>query len=168
MMGEAFQALAIANDNYPQGKMLDVIKPSAEAEAILRELAPFTTEPGSGISVGASSPTPALIARFMHEKGGFLQLVARRFDEARESYRLAFKAAGESRRGQLKVTAGLALVDYLADLAVGGQGSEATAATEQMIEGAKAARQADLVDDGRWNLAVMREGRQGLKPYEIL
>lgn len=85
-MGRAFTALSLANDDYVQGKSLDVIRGSQAALDLLDELGLFLRAAPSGISVGPRSPSRSVLARFLHEKRGFLLLALGRLNEARASY----------------------------------------------------------------------------------
>ena len=168
MMSSAFITLAGANDGYPNGHTLDHVRPSEEGLRILDELEPFADGPGSGIQVGLDSPTPLLIARFLHEKRGFFELLFKHYDAARASYARAAEVAKGSRRGEIRVRAGLALVDYVSELDAGGTGKAAADDTEAVLGAAEAAEQDDIVRDAAHNLAVMRAGGRNLTSYEIL
>ena len=168
MMSTVFVILAQDNDDYPAGTTLDVLRPSPDALDLLAELEPFTVGEGSGFRVGPRSPNPALIARFVHEKRGFLLLLAQRYDEAQASYRRAATAALGSPRGELKVAAGAALVEYLSHLDGGGDLRESLAATRAALEQARAQHEDDIATTAGHNAAVIAAGGRDLRAYEIL
>lgn len=169
MMGDAFRILSVHNKDYADGATIDRIAwPQGDAPLrILREIEPFTRAPGSGITLGPSSPTPPLIRRFYHEKSGFMLLVARRFAEARAAYDAALD--GElSTRSKIKVELGRALVDYVEAVETGGDPAPAADATDALLQHARDHDQVDLVRDAEHNVQGMRAGGLTLRPYEIL
>lgn len=163
VMGRAFTALSLANDDYVQGKSLDVVRGSQAALDLLDELGLFLRAAPSGISVGPRSPSRSVLARFLHEKRGFLLLTLGRLDEARASYEKAAVVAEGNPRGTVKVRLGRALVDYLA-----GARSTALAETTAAVEEAVSLREEDLIEIGEHNIVVMKRGGSDLHPYEIL
>lgn len=163
MMGTAFAILGDANQGYSRGRSLDVIVGSPEALAVFDELEPFTTGPGSGISVGDRSPTPSLIERFLHEKRGFMLLTLREFDAARASYEKAARVAVGSARGALRVRLGALLVDYVA-----GSSAGAVSAQADLVEAAAELGHRDLLTLSQHNLSVMSEGGANVLSYEML
>lgn len=167
LMGEAFIELGIANSDYPEGRTLDVIKPSRAALDIIDELEHFTVGPGSGIALGPSSPSQRVLRRLFHEKRGFLQLVLGDVEAARLSYDRALDAAAGHTRGQIKVRLGRLLVDYLAEANLGTPGSQADM-TEELSRAAQDVQSLDLAETAAANAAVMREGSRRVTPYEIL
>lgn len=165
LMGRALTALSKANEDYPNGKTLDVIQGCRPALAFLDELEYFIRASPSGISVGPRSPDQALLARFLHEKRGFLLLALGDLDAAKQSYKEASAAAVGNPRGSVKVRLGHALVDY-----VSGARSEALADTRAALADAKQLGPAgiDLVEWGEANVTVMERNGVELRPYEIL
>lgn len=164
-MGRAFVALAQVNNDYPGGQTIDVIEGSMSAVDILDELKPFLQVPPSGISVGPRSPSQSVLARFLHEKRGFLLLLLRLLDEARESYEQAAVAAQGNARGAVKVRLGRALVEYVA-----GEHQLAVAETKAAVREARELGRdgEDLVEIGAYNISVMETDGSNLRPYEIL
>jgi len=161
VMSEAFILLSRRNDDYSAGKTLDVIQGEPESLRILADLEPFTLEPGSGISVTAKSPSPALIRRFVLEKRGSFQLALGEYQAAVDSY-VAAGAAAENARGRVKTQAGLALARYLVALEQGDLDALATALreTESLIGEAESIRESDVATTARYNAEVMsRSGR---------
>lgn len=167
-MGRAFSVLALENSEYVNGATLDVVHGSLNALAIIDELEPFAQAPGSGISVGKRSPSPALIKRFLHEKRGFLLLLLKRYEEARASYSRAAEAALGSSRGELKVRAGAALVEYLDALASGSDVTTPTNATAEVHARARDSGEIDIERTAMQNVQVMRNLATNLRAYEIL
>lgn len=169
VMSDAFIALSKRNDDYSIGKTLDSIQGEPESLRILAELEPFTVEPGSGISVTAKSPSPALIRRFVLEKRGSFQLALGDFAAAAESYTAA-EAAAENARGKLKSHAGLALAQYLIATEGGDRGAadSALAETAAVESRAMEIREPDVASTARHNVDVMRRGGRDLLLYEIL
>lgn len=88
IMSEAFIALSKRYDRngYSAGKTSDAIQGEPESLRIVADLEPFAAEPGSGISVTANSPSPALIRQFVLEKRGSFQLALKDFAAAVGSY----------------------------------------------------------------------------------
>lgn len=168
LLSEALAELARANDGYPDGGYLDAIRPSAEALAILNEMEPFSVEPGSGISTGYGSPTPATVARLMYENRALLLLISGSFEEARKDFLNAVTAAGENPRGRVKSLLGLALADYVQSVHAGNADASAVEATRELAQEAHALGFGDLVSAGRHNLAEMGRGGLHLLPYAIL
>jgi tetratricopeptide (TPR) repeat protein len=165
LMSKAFKALAVRNDDFPQGKTLDVIKGSADAASQMDEMLPILQLGPSGFSVGDRSPSLEVVRRFYHEKRGFLLLAMGRLDDARDSYRRAADAAVGNPRGTVKVRLGTALVDYMA-----GSRTMALADTRSAVADACTLGRdgVDLVRDGEYNITVMERGGEELRPYEIL
>jgi hypothetical protein len=164
IMSEAFRVLSAANDDYEQGRTIDVIRPSAQAYDMLQELGHIAAYPASGHDFG---PTPDVIRRFWHEKSGFMLCVADDLAAAAARYALAFETAQGNVRGALKVRAGALLVDYLIDLSGGGDGAAQAEETAGIAERA-ADDQPDVARDAQRNAAVMRERGRALQPYEML
>lgn len=164
-MGRSFVALAHVNNDYRRGVTLDVLKGSQAAVDILDELKPFLQVPSSGISVGPRSPSQPVLARFLHEKRGFLLMLLGLLDEARESYELAASVAEGNARGTVKVQLGRVLVEYIA-----GAHETALAETRTAVGTARELGRdgEDLVEIGEHNIAVMERGGRDLRPYEIL
>lgn len=167
-MGRAFVALAQANDDYPDGLTLDRITGSTESLEVMRELVPFAAGPASDFEVGDRSPSPKLIERFLHEKSGFFEMLLGRYEEARASYERAAQAAVGSIRGEIRVRAGLAMVDYLQDLHDGGDGAAGMASTAEVADAARNAAQHDVARAARHNVEVMKRVGRDLQAYEIL
>lgn len=167
-MSQAFVVLARLNRGYPHGRTLDVIQGSTEPLLMLDELVPFTVRPGSRVSVSERSPSPQLIERFLHEKRGFFELLLKRFDDARSSYDHAAIAARGSARGEIKVGAGRALVDYVAAHATDFDRAPAVAQTAELLAAAERLGEHDLVAQATDNLAEMRNDGTRLVPYELL
>lgn len=165
IMSNAFRLLAIANDDFVDGETFDVLRPAPEAVQVLEELLPFTEGPGRGFTCG---PTPELIARFVHEKSGFLLAVERRWEEALAAYDRALKYVALEPRGQVKVQLGRAAVSYLSERDAGRDGKEAVRLTEQLAADPRTLEHEDLTGTAQTNLKRMREGRLDLVPYEIL
>lgn len=169
IMSDALVELARVNDDYPQGQFLDVMKPAPSALAILEEIEPFTVGTGSGINLSRSSPSPALLARFLHEKRGFFLLVSGDYLGSLESYRRALELPDLNLRGRFKVRLGIALVEYASAV---GKGEPADGqSTWALVTEAEAAGDVgltDLVNIGRANAAEMDLGTMRLKPYEVL
>ena len=158
-MGEAFRMLAVANEDFPRGRTLDVIKPVPAAVAALEELSVYLTAPDSGIRLGPMAPTRAVVERFLHEKGGFLRLVQGDIAGARSSYAAAAQAAAGQPRGEVKVALGAALVEYVA-------GAGDPEPTRQLLPSAE--QWPDLATTARHNVAVMEAGGDDVLGYEIL
>jgi hypothetical protein len=165
MMTDIYPMLAVANDGYPDGTTLDVLRPCAAAVAVLDELVRFSSPPGSGHPVG---PGPTLIARFVSEKTGLLLLIEGRFDEAEACYLRALHHAGSDSRGKGKVRAGLELVRYLRDLDAGGSGQVAADATAVIAAELAGGRHPDMAQIAATNAERMRSGRRDVLAYEIL
>jgi len=161
-MGEAFSLLATANDQFVRGRTLDVLQPAPLALSALMELEVYLQATDSGIRLGPSSPSRALIRRFLYEKRGFLLLVAGEFNRARESYEDAAREAEGQPRGEVKVALGAALVEYLAGSAVGAE------PTRALLERARAGCWNDLVAAAEHNVVAMEKGRSDVLGYEIL
>ncbi|WP_457099651.1 hypothetical protein [Microbacterium sp. P5_E9] len=164
-MSRAFIALARANDDYARGRTLDLIEGASETLVIMEELALFVRSAPSGITVGPQSPSTSLLARMLHEKGGFFLLTLRRLTDARESYDRAIAVSVEagSLRGETKSRMGAALVDCFQ-----GDRDRAIQSTEDGVAVSADAGFPDLVAIGKHNLAAMRRGEMGLRPYEFL
>lgn len=167
-MGEAFRLLARANDDYPNGQTLDRVAPCPAAVAALDALRPLAVEPGSGIMLGPSSPSPSLIARFIWEKRGALLLIARDFDSAAASYARAAQLVEDSTRGPIKVALGRALVDYVRAVENGEPIATAFETTEVLAEQAVSTGQTDLAATAASNLSVMPDRGLSVRLYEIL
>ena len=167
-MGRAFSVLARDNSDYPKGVFLDAINGSLNALSVIDELEPFAKAPGSGVSVGTRSPSPALIERFLYEKRGFLLMLLKRFDEARESYKQAAEVAVGNARGELKVRAGAALVDYLDAVNTDNDATKATGETIKVLELAREAGETDIERTAAHNVEVMLAAAKNLLAYEIL
>lgn len=166
MMTEMFRALSLHNDHYPDGRTIDVIKPSRDAMSVLDELPPFGDGDGDGSR--SAGPDPAMISRFHHEKRGFLLMLERRWDEALASYTRALDFVAADPRGDVKVRAGRALVAYLADLEAGGDGREAAEETARLVHVAKGIGAKDVEKAAEANVSAMRRGSRALEPYEML
>jgi hypothetical protein len=173
VMTNAFRLLAIANDNYPQGRSYDVLHPAPEAVKVLEALRPFAIGPGSGFDVG---PTPALVARFIDEKSGFLLTLEKRWDEAEAAYDRALAqvaadpdASGDP-HGKLRVQLGRELVRYLRESASGGDGRAAAAATAQLVKDNEELLKGHhrLSEIAGGNASRMLSGRADVLPYELL
>lgn len=141
---------------------MDLLQPAPHALAALQELEVYLQAPDSGIRLGPSSPSQALVRRFLHEKSGFLLLVAGEFDRARESYAHAAREAEGQPRGEVKVAFGAALVEYVADPGVGAE------PTRALLERGDAGGWNDLVGTAQHNVAGMEQGRLDVLGYEIL
>lgn len=163
VMGRAFGTLSRVNDDYIKGSTLDVIIGSQVALDLFDELSLFLDAEPSGISVGPRSPNQGVLARFLHEKRGFLLLTLGRLAEARESYSQAAAVCKGNPRGEVKVRLGSALVDYL-----DGSAEAARDETRAALTVARELGEIDLVEKGERNLAVMERGGRDLSPYEIL
>lgn len=162
-MGEAFRALAIANEEYARGKTLNVIVGSPAAVSIIGELEFFLTLPGSGRTAGGLSPNPRLLRRFLFEKRAFFRLVDRDVHGARADYERAL-AENEGLRGRIKVGLGLVLVDLLdgtVDAAVAASATEALAAQLDEEHG-------DLLEISAHNVETLRQGSPAVRAYEYL
>ncbi|MBE2318339.1 hypothetical protein DVA67_020325 [Solirubrobacter sp. CPCC 204708] len=164
IMSDAFRQLSVVNDDYVRGRTLDRMQMSEEALQMLRELRHFT----AGERRFDFGPTPALVARVLPEKSGFMLTVAGRLDEARASYERALAETKGDERGTIKVQAGLEVVGYLQALADGAQTEPFATATADLAERAAAAGQPDIARDAAHNAEVMRHRGRDLAPYEIL
>jgi hypothetical protein len=164
-MGEAFRMLALANGDYEHGRTLDLLRPAPHARAVLEELQVYLAAGDSGIRLGPSAPSPAVLERFLHEKCGFLLLVEGDLEAARASYARAAEAVRGHRRGEIKVALGAALVEYVGARSTGEGSADAT---DELIAAAESAGQSDLVATARHNVDVMRAGGGDLLGYEIL
>ena len=165
IMSNTFRLLALANDGYSNGKTYDVLRPAPEAVLLLQDLLPFTERPGRGYKCG---PTPELIARFVHEKSGFLLALELRWEDAIAAYDRAEAYVKPEPRGQVKVPLGRALVRYLSERDAGRDGQESAAVTEQLSADPRTLAHEDLSQTAKINLERMHEGRLDLIPYEIL
>jgi hypothetical protein len=165
MMPNAFRLLAMANDNYPNGKTYDVLRPAPEALLVLEDLMSFCEGPERGFECG---PTPELIARFVHEKSGFLLAIERRWDDSVAAYDRALAYAADESRGQVKVPLGRALVSYLSQRDAGRDGQEGADVTARLAVDPRTLAHQDLSQTAQANLERMRAGRFDLIPYEIL
>jgi hypothetical protein len=167
IMGEAFSELARVNDDYPAGRTLDLIRPSAVALGIISELERFTVGQGTEFRLGPSAPSQPVLRRLFHEKRGFLLLLDGDYDSARASYDKALVAAGSHQRGRVKVRLGRLLVDYVSLESDDGKDGIATE-TLELSQGARNASSTDVAEAAETNATVMREGGRNLLPYEIL
>lgn len=165
LMVDVFKVLAVAHEGYPEGTTFDVLRPCPEALAIMDELRPFAEQGGRPHDFG---PDAELLTRFRYEKTGFLLAVAGRFDDAEQHYEQALKHVLAEPRGQVKVRAGLELVRYLRDLAQGGSGTVAFAATEALAADPLMRRFSDMAAIADVNVERMREGGRNVLPYELL
>jgi tetratricopeptide (TPR) repeat protein len=167
LLARAFGALSIENGDYPDGngKTLDVMRGSSAAVDILDEIVSLMDAAPSGIRVGTRSLDKDLLERFYYEKRGFFLLALGRLDDARASYVRAAEvaAAAGSKRGQVKVRLGRALVEYAS-----GSREVALAETRVAVDDARTLGEDDLVKTGEQNLTVMERGGIDLHPYEIL
>ena len=168
VMGEALHCLAQENDNYPRGKTFDVMVPSPVAEQIMDEIDGLLSVPGPSFDLGSGSPTNELLERVLHEKRGFLLLLARSYQQSRESYLRALDATAGQVRGEIKVGLGLALVDYLEAVDANTDASAPTIATKELGQRAQLAGIRDLAAAASSNAALMSVGAANLEPYEIL
>lgn len=167
LMGDAFRALSIVNADYPEGRTLDKVTGSRDAISIIEQIEPFSHDPGSGISVGRRSPSPALVRRWLYEKRGFFRMVTGDFAGAGEDYDRALVENEGSRRGQIKVRLGRALVDYLAALPAGVDPAPFVGTTAQ-LRAQLDQEDVDLLRASGHNLEVMRRGGEDVMPYEYL
>lgn len=165
IMAGTFRLLAMANDDYAYGHTYDVLRPAPEAVGLLEDLMPFTKGAGRGFTCG---PTPELIARFVHEKSGFLLTLEHRWDDALEAYDRAMDYVAPEPRGQVKVPLGRAVLGYLSERDAGRDGQEFAAITDQLSADKRTQDHDDLSRRAKANLDRMREGRLDLVPYEIL
>ncbi len=165
IMTGTFRLLAMANDDYADGMTYDVLRPAPEAVLMLEDLVPFTKRPGRGFDCG---PAPDLIARFVHEKSGFLLALERRWEDAFAAYDRAMDYVASEQRGQVKVPLGRAAVTYLSERAAGRDGHEGIAITEKLAADERTRHHDDLTRIAETNLERMRDGRPDLIPYEIL
>lgn len=165
LMVDVFKVLAVAHEGYPDGTTFDVLRPCPEALAIIDELRPFAERGGRPYDFG---PDAELLTRFVHEKVGFLLAVEGRFDAAEERYEQALRHVIAEPRGQVKVRAGLELVRYLRDLAQGGRGAAASAATATLAANPLTRRFSDIAAIADANVERMREARRDVLPYELL
>ncbi|ABM16757.1 hypothetical protein [Mycolicibacterium vanbaalenii] len=169
IMSDALVELARANDDYPQGQFLDVMVPAPSALAVLDEIEPFTVGDGSGINLSRSSPSPALLARFLHEKRGFFLLVGGDYSAALESYRRALDLPDLNLRGHLKVRLGIALVEYVSAVKSGEHvDGHPTSALVAEAEASNDVGLTDLINIGRFNAGEIDAGTLRVKPYEVL
>lgn len=166
LLSEALTVLARVNSDYPSGRYLDCIRPSDEAQAILDELTPFTSLPGSGIRLGPGAPSPGLVARFMHENRGFLFVVAGRLLDAHDSF-LTAHAMADSPRGRLKCELWLALIEYLQNLDKNSADSCATTTVALCAEAHELVFP-DLAEAASFNASEMEQRSRHLVPYAII
>ena len=124
--------------------------------------------PGPSFDLGSGSPTNELLERVLHEKRGFLLLLARSYQQSRESYLRALDATAGQVRGEIKVGLGLALVDYLEAVDANTDASGPTTATREFGERAALTENRDLAAVANSNAALMSVGKLNLEPYEIL
>lgn len=167
LMGDAFRALSIVNDAYPDGKTLDKVTGSRDAISIIEQIEPFSHDPGSGISAGTRSPSPALVRRWLYEKRGFFRMAAGDFEGAGEDYDRALMESQGSLRGQIKVRLGRVLSDYLAAHSEGVDGEPFAAATAELRSQLEQG-DGDLLRASAHNIEVMRRGGKDVMPYEYL
>ncbi|WP_431818138.1 hypothetical protein [Gordonia jacobaea] len=167
LLSEALSVLARVNDDYSAGRHLDRVRPSAEALAILDELSHFTSQPGTTIKLGPGSPSPDLVARFMHENRGFLLLVADRLPDARDSFLRAL-AIAESPRGRLKCELWLTATEYLQHVDEGCSVDSYSAKTLTLRTQAHELNCLDLADTASFNASEMRKRSRHLLPYAIV
>lgn len=168
VMADAFIALSKRNDDYKRGRTLDLIEGEAESVQIIKDLEPFTLEPGSGISVTPKSPNPALLRRFVLEKSGSFQAALRAWDDAIDSFTRAVDGA-EGPRGRLKARGGLALAKYGKTFDAGTTADPAVIAETKAVQTeAEAIGEGDIAKTAAHNADVMSRGGGELLLYEIL
>lgn len=167
----AFKALSIRNNDYANGKTLDVIEGSTEAVELIQRLAPVADGPDSGIRVSAQSPSVALIRRFILDKTGAFQLALGQWPEAAASFTKAI-AGAEGARGRLKSRGGLWLALYSGAMDAGDDGAaeEAHVATRAVaIEATEnGPRTEDVAITAHHNVEVMSRRGRDLLLYEVL
>ena len=169
IMSDAFSLLALANDGYPTGRTLDVLRPSPDARAVLMEcLTALPDELSGSLAPGPTAPTVRSVRRMVEEKSGFLLLLEGDHAASLAAYA---RAAGWARghiRGELKVRLGESLAHYLAANATGSAADSAIVGTKRLRKEVEERGIADLAAIARHNEAVMMSGGRALLPYEIL
>lgn len=157
MMADAFTELAERNDDYAEGRTLDVLKPSDVALTALDEVERIAYGEPSGHALGPSSPSPAVLRRLVHEKRGFLLLLASDHAAALAAYDRALEEAGDHTCGQVKVGLGQLLVEYVA-AADSPARAEIADHTEHLGREASLLGNADISEIAERNAASMRSG----------
>ncbi|MEJ7783381.1 MAG: hypothetical protein WKF96_01170 [Solirubrobacteraceae bacterium] len=165
LMTELYRALFEANDGYPDGKTLDVLRPAPDAARVLDELRPVAAGPASGFPFG---PDPALIARFLHEKTGVVLMIEGDYAAAVSAFEAAIAFAAGEPRGKVKVELGKVLAEYLAAAPTGADAAQYADRTDQLAAEADAIGQNDIAEIARAKEAGMRAGSRGLSLYEML
>lgn len=164
IISDAFSLLAQANDDYPVGRTLDVLRPAPEARAIIE--AALTALPEGDDETpppGPTAPTRRSVRRMVAEKTGFLLLLEADLDAARDSYTRASEWAEGRARDEVKVALGLALVEHLA-----GTDPSAPVRTAWLAGRAAELGIVDLSTAAEHNARMMTTGRTALRAYEIL
>lgn len=167
LMGEALVQLARRNDDYAGGRTLDVLVPSDTALAVLDEVERLAYGEPSGFALGPGSPSQPVLRRLVHEKRGFLLLVAGDHPGALAAYDRALEATGDHLRGRLKVSLGRLLVEYATTTNPRARARLADE-TERLGHEAGEHGNADVAEVAAHNAAQMRGGGRALRAYEIL
>jgi hypothetical protein len=165
ILSDVFVELARSNDDYPDGRLLDVLRPARVALTIIDEMETLARGLTDEIALGFGAPTAATIERFVHENRGLLLLIAGRLEDARKSYARAVEAVGSNDRSRVKSLLGSALVSYVIALPAGTASAEPT---RMLTDEAEAMGFVDLVVAGRHNVAEMEQSGRGLALYAIL
>ena len=164
-MTELYRALFEANDGYPDGMTLDVLKPAADATRVLEELRPVADGPASDFGFG---PNPALIARFLHEKTAALRTIEGDYAAAVAAFGAASEFAADEPRGKVKVALGRALAEYLGAATTDADVTPFSDRTAKLAAEADALGQNDIAAIARANADAMRAGSRRLSLYEML
>ena len=167
LIGEAFVEFARRNDDYAAGRTLDVLVPSDTALAVMDEVERLAYGEPSGFALAPGSPSQAGLRRLVHEKRGFLLLVAGAHPAALAAYHRALESAGDHPRGRVKVSLGRLLVDYYSTTEPDVRARLAEE-TERLGREAAGIGSADIAEIAERNAAEMRRGGRALTAYEIL
>jgi hypothetical protein len=165
LMTDMFRALAAANDDYPTGQTIDVIRSSPEAEAIVDAVAVLAASRERQRPFG---PTPELVKRFAHEKRGMLLTIAGRYEEADAAFAAAYDRTRNEPRGRVKVRAARILANYLAALRDGKDTAPMLRATRAIAEDAKRHNFDDIAGWAHQNVDAMSARSRAVRVYEML
>ena len=167
LIGEALAELARQNDGYANGRTLNVLVPSNIALAIMAEVERLGYGEPSDFALGPGSPSQAVLRRMVHEKQGFLLLVAGDHVSALAAYDRALEAAGDHPRGRIKVRLGRLLVENSTATEPDVR-SRLAEETKRLGYEASKIGSVDVAEIAERNAAEMRRGGNALNAYEIL
>lgn len=167
LMTQMHEALSLANEGYVRGTTIDVLVPSDEAMAVLRELEPFAT-PDADDPRFDFGPTARLIARFVVEKQAMLHTIAGDYAAAERGYSAAAELAVDEPRGALKIRGGRLLVRYLDALDKGADTEQFSNLANELASEAAASDQLDIVAWASHNVSAMSVRSKSVQLYEML